>query len=162
MTGQDFQDKLDAVVLDLQTAGKGQAVEILMRGTDNSSNVYPLSSDANGVVNAGQLSAIQAFINGLKPIADTYEQERAPVQTALEAFNARRATHQTAIDAASSARTALNTELTADATYQSLQTALESERAEPVYIAAVAAYRDNNVSENFGNLGDAKGKYVAP
>lgn len=160
MTGQDFQDKLNALVADLQTAGKGETVQIGFRDNSNAVTEFPLSSNAQGVVNPNQLSAVQTFVDGLKPMADTYEQERAPVQAALEAFNVRRATHQTVIDAASAARVAMNDELAADATYQNLQADLEGKRADAGYIAAVEAYRTGNVSENYGNLGDAKGKYI--
>lgn len=161
MTGQDFQDKLDAIVADLQTTGKGKTVNILMRGTGNASQVFPLSSDIGGVITASELARIQNRIDELKPFADTYETERQPVSDALEVFNTERAGHQVLIDAASAAREALNTALEADADYQTAKTALDNARANANYISAVEAYRVNNVSENFGNLGDAKGKYVA-
>lgn len=160
MTGQDFQDKLDAIVLDLKTAGRGGTVEISLRSPTNAVNEFALSSNAEGVVNATQLAEIQTAVNNLKPIADEYEIERAPVQAALEEFNARRATHQAVIDAASAARQTMQDELEADETYQNLKTTLDTARADADYIAAVENYRVSNVSENFGNLGDAKGKYV--
>jgi len=160
MTGQDFQDKLDAIVEDLQTDGIFQQVRAVFRAGDNALTVFPLSSDANGVVNAAQLADIQAFINDLKPIADAYETERAPVTVALETFKTEQSGHQALIDAAATARTALATAFAADAGYQTAKTALDAARADVDYIAAAEAYRTNNVSENFGNLGDAKGKYV--
>lgn len=160
MTGQDFQEKLDAIVTDLQTVGRGQTVTASLRGTNNQLREFPLSSDAGGVVNADQLTNLQKFIDDLKPVADTYVMELAPVSAASEAFNVQRATHQASIDAASAARVALQDELLADPQYQALQTALEEARSDAEYIQAREAYRVNNVSENFGNLGDAKGKYI--
>lgn len=160
MTGQDFQDKLDAIVTDLQTTGKGQTVSIALRGADNSFTELLLSSSAGGVVVENQLDQIQSFIDAFKPVADNYEARREPVMAALDAFNVRRATHQAAIDAASAARATLNTALEADATYQGLKTALDTARADVDYVAAVSAYQADNISENFGNLGDAKGKYI--
>lgn len=160
MTGQDIQEKLDSIVEDLQTVGRGQTVIASLRGTNNQLREFPLSSDAGGVVDAAQLSNLQKFIDDLKPIADTYVMELAPVSAASEAFNVQRATHQVLIDAASAARVALNDALEADEVYQQLKTALDEARMDAEYIAAREAYRVNNVSENFGNLGDAKGKYV--
>lgn len=160
MVGEDFQDRLDAIVSDLQTTGKGQTVGIAVRDSGNSFAVLPLSSDANGVVNVVQLAAVQNFFNLLKPIADQYEAERAPVQAALEAFQTAQTPHQILIDAASQARKDLNDALLADANYQTKKMALENARANVDYVGAMADYRNNNVSENFGNLGDAKGKYA--
>lgn len=159
MTGQDFQDKLDAIVLDLQTTGKGQTVKVALRDEGNTTVSFPLSSDVNGVVNAAQLAPIQSFIDGLKPIADAYETQRAPVQAALETFKTEQSGHQALIDATSAARTALSTALEADVGYQAAKAALDGERLAPAYISAVTSYRNFNVSENFGNLSDAKGKY---
>ena len=160
MTGADFQLKLDAIVTDLQTVGKGQTVQVLARGSDNQSVIFPLSSSVTGVINAAQFNSLTAFVGGLKPIADFYESRRLPVVEATEAFNLRRATHQMAIDAASAARVALNTELMADSDYQSLSAALEAARTDPPYVQAVSDYRDGNVSENYAELSSAKGKYV--
>ena len=161
MTGADLQDTFDAIVLDLQTTGKGKAVQVAFRYPNNETVSMPLSSDSSGVVNALQRAEIQGFIDGLKPIASTYESERAPVTAALETFNTARSAHQGLIDAASAARVALNTALEADAGYQTAKTALDAARADVNYIDAVEAYRANNVTENYGNLGDAKGKYLA-
>ncbi len=160
MTGQDFQDKLNAIVTDLQTVGRGQTVIASLRGTNNQVQEFPLTSDAGGVVDGRQLSVLQKFIDNLKPVADTYIMELAPVSAASEAFNGQRATHQVLIDAASAARVELNDALESDEVYQQLKDALEEARMDAEYIAAREAYRVNNVSENFGNLGDAKGKYV--
>ena len=60
MTGQEIQDRLDAIVVDLQTKGKVQT--FFFRDSDNVPNVLPLSSTAQGVVNAGQLADIQAVV----------------------------------------------------------------------------------------------------
>lgn len=160
MTGQDFQDRLDAIVRDLQTVGKGQEVAILFRGSDNQPSVLTLSSDSSGVVDATALTGIQNYINPLKTIADTYETERVPVMEALEEFNAARAVHQTLIDAASAARTALNDALEADADYQAAKDILTSARTDVDYIAAKTAYEFNNTSENFAELSQAKGSYI--
>lgn len=86
MTGQDFQDKLDAIVRDLQTSGKGRTVKVMMRQEDNETAEFALSSDANGIVNAAQLSVIQTFIDNLKVLASDYETSRAPVMVALDTF----------------------------------------------------------------------------
>lgn len=159
MTGVDFQNRLNALKVDLQTTTGVVQANIAFRNPDNTVTNFIIEAN-NGVVNAAQVAAVQAFIDPLKPIADTYEDERIPVQDALTAFNAQRATHQSLIDAASAARTALNDALEADATYQNLQAMLEDARTQPSYVQAVEAYRVNNTSENFGNLGDAKGNYV--
>ena len=160
MTGQDFQDKLDAIALDLQTVGKGKTVKIALRGSNNDVTNFPLSSDVAGVVNDRQLTAIQDAINLIKPIADSYTTERGPVMISLEAFNLERAGHQALIDAATAARTALNTALVADVNYQAAKADLDARRVAPDYVAAVNAYQQNNVSEIFGNLSDSKGKYI--
>lgn len=159
MTGQDFQDKLDALVADMQTNGKGQTAQLLLRDSDNVASTFSISCESDGEVSAANVAAVQSFINPLKTIADTYESERAPVTTALEAFKTAQAPHQALMDAATAARIALQTALESDSDYQTAKTALDNARADAGYIAAVEAYRVNNVSENFGNLGDAKGKY---
>lgn len=160
MIGQDFQDKLDAIVLDLQTKGKGQLVKIAFRGADNDTFIMPLSSDANGVVNAQELSNLQAVVNNMKPFADNYETQRSPVQAALEDFKTAQEPHQGLFDAAAVARKNLSDALEADQTYQAAKEFLENLRQDNFYIDAVNAYKANNVSENFGNLSDAKGKYA--
>lgn len=160
MIGQDFQDKLDAIVEDLQTKGKGQSVEVMLRGIDNTTNIFPLSSDANGIVNAAQLDALRDFITDLKPLADAYETEYAPVKVALDAFKTAQQPHEGLMTAATNARKALSDALAADANYQAAKTALDNARNDADYIAAAEAYKGSNVSENFGNLSDAKGKYV--
>lgn len=160
MTGQDFQDKLDALVVDLQTVGKGQTINVMVRDEDNIPLNLPLSSDVNGVVNAAQLATIQGFVDGLKPIADTYTTEYAPVTAASEAFKTAGEPHTALVETARVARVALSDALTADAGYQAAKTALDNARAGAGYIAARDAYNSRNVSENFGNLSDAKGKYI--
>ena len=161
MTGQDFQDKLDALVEDLQIRGKGQSIDIVFRGGDNKTTAMKLSSDAQGVVSATELADIQSFINPLKAIADVYAIEYEPVQTALEAFKTAQTPHEALIAAASLARKNLADALEADANYHAKKTALETARNAPAYIDAREDYVANNVSENFGNLGDAKGKYAS-
>lgn len=160
MNSVDFQDKLDAIVVDLQTSGKGRTIQAMFRGINNQTVVLPLSSDAFGVVDGNQLTDVQGFVNSLKPIADTYEAERAPVMAASEAFNLRRATHQVSIDKASAARITLQDELLADTQYQTLSAALDAARTDNGYIQATTDYKTSNVSENFSELSSAKGKYV--
>ncbi len=159
MTGAEIQARLDALVLDLQTNGKGQSITVGLRNEDNVLADFPLSSDIDGVVNAGQLAAIQNAIDAIKPIADDYELEYGPVKDASEAFRTARGVHQALIDAASAARTALNDALEADVDYQAAKTAYDNARLDPDYVAARTAYKTNNVSENYGNLQEAKGKY---
>lgn len=160
MTGQDFQDRLDAIVTDLQTSGKGQEVAILFRGSDNQPSVLSLQSDPSGVVDPVALTGIQNYINPLKTIADAYETERAPVMEALEDFNAARFVHQTLIDAASAARLALSNALEADVDYQAAKSILDAARVDVDYVAAKTAYEFNNTSENFAELSQAKGSYI--
>lgn len=160
MTGQDIQERLDAIVVDLQTLGKGQTTNVSLRGANNAVTNYPLSSDAGGVVNAAQLAAIQAVVDAMKPIADGYEAGLAPVSAASTALNTRKMTHTALFQAAANARNALTAALLADSQYQTANTALLTAQQDPVYVAARVAYKANNVSENFGNLQDAKGKYV--
>ena len=161
MTGQDVQDRLDALVVDLQTKGKGQTVQIMFRNPDNSPNVLPLSSNAQGVVDAAQLAAVQAFIDGLKPIATEYETRYEPVRLALEDVNTAKEPHQPLFDAAKVARKALADALTADANYQGAIATLEAERNGVEYIAAKMAFENSNVSENYSALSEAKGEYVS-
>ncbi len=160
MTGQDFENKSGAIVTDLQTAGRGRTVQILFRDSSNASLILPLSSTAAGIVDAGQLKEVQNFLDMIEPVADNYEAVRIPVVAAQTAFNARRATHQAIIDAATAARDAATAELLADATLQTLSTALDTARANPGYVQGVALYVDANVSENYSELSAAKGKYV--
>jgi hypothetical protein len=160
MTGQDFQDRLDALVVDLQTNGKGQEVRLMFRGEGNVGNVMTLSSDPNGVVDAAQLAAVQAFIDTLKPSADSYTAELAPVSAASEAFRLAQVPHEALTEAARVARVALQDALAGDADYQAAKTALDAARADAGYIAARDSYNAGNVSENFSELTSAKGKYV--
>lgn len=163
MPGQDYQDKLDAIVADLQTKGKGQEVVLMLRGDNNRSYVFPVSSDSAGVVDPTQLSNIQSFVNNnLKNEADAYEAARAPVSAALDAFKTAQTPHQTLIDASKVTRDALSAALTADPTYQAAKTALDTIHQDPTYVAATAAYKDRNVSENFNEFSQAKGKYTSP
>lgn len=160
MTGTEFQGRLDALVLDLQTAGKGKTVNIMFRDSNNDSDVRPLSSDVGGVVNAAELALVQNFIDDLKVAADNYTTELAPVQAARETFNTERAGHQVEIDAATDARSALNASLLADAGYQAAKTALDDAMVVQTYIDARFDYEESNVSENYGALADAKGEYI--
>lgn len=160
MTGADFQEQLDGVLESLQTPeGRGKEIHVLFRLPTNDSAVYEISSDANGVIDPLRLADLQDFVDGLKPIADTYNDEYAPV-VAREAFNTARAVHQPLIDAAAAARVALDTALGADPAYQAARTAYNNARLDPDFVSARAAYVDSNVSENYGNLSDAKGAYI--
>jgi hypothetical protein len=120
----------------------------------------PLSSDAQGVVDAGQLAAIQAFLAPIIDAADDYETNYAPVSAASEAFRAAREVHQGLIDAAAAARTALNDALENDAAYQTAKQTLDGARGNQLYIDARQSYDNLNVSENFAALGQARGEYV--
>ena len=161
MIGQDIQDRVDALVVDLQTKGKGQTINILFRNPNNSPNVMPLSSDAQGVVNAGQLAAVQAFINPLKGYADNADAFSQPVAAASEAFKTARGAHEPLIVAAQTANAALKTALDADAVYQAARTALDNARLDQDYVESQEFYDSNNVSENYAALAQAKGEYIA-
>lgn len=122
MTAQDFLDKLDAIVLDLQTDGKGKTVNIMFRNANNQPNILPLSSDANGVVNAVQLGAVSDVVGSLPDFVADYNVSIAP-------YTAKAA---------------------------ELKTITES----PAYQNARAGYKQQNVSENYAELQNAKGAYV--
>ncbi len=160
MTGQDYQDRLDAIVTDLQTKGKGQTVQMLFRDDTNSAVPFSLSSDANGVVNAAQLQAIDDFLQGLKQVANSYETSSAPVSAANEAFKAAQVPHQGLMDNAKASRDALSAALEADPTYRTAKANLDAARTDATYIASSADYKLQNVSENYAELQAAKGKYV--
>lgn len=160
MTGQDIQDRLDALVADLQTKGKGQTVNVMFRNPNNSPNILPLSSDANGVVDAGQLAAIQAVVDGLIQPADDLTTFSAPVMQASEAFKTASQPHEPLRVAAQDANAALKTALENDANYQAARAALDTARANQDYIDAQTSYKNLNVSENFAALGQARGEYV--
>lgn len=160
MTGQDFQDRLDALVDDLQTIGKGKTVNIMFRNDDNTPRVLPLSSDAGGAVNAAQLAAIQGYLDdNLKGSADDYEIAYAPVKNALEIFKTAQQPHEALMAAAAAARKNLTDALEADADYQMAKNALDAARANLTYINAATNYRSFHVSENYVELQSARGKY---
>lgn len=160
MRGQDLQDRVDALVTDLQTKGKGQTINVLFRNPNNSPNILPLSSDVNGVVDAAQLAAIQAFIDPLKGFADSADTFSQPVTAASEAFRTARAAHEPLIVAAQAANAALKTALDADPAYQAAKTALENARLDQDYVESQEFYSSNNVSENYAALAQAKGEYI--
>lgn len=160
MTGQDIQDRLDTIVADLQTKGKGQSVNIMFRNPNNSPNILPLSSDAQGVVDAAQLAAIQAVVDGLIEPADDLTTYSAPVSAAGEAFKTASQPHEPLRVAAQDANAALKTALENDANYQAAKTALDTARSNQDYIDAQTSYKNLNVSENFAALGQARGEYV--
>ncbi len=160
MTGQNIQDRLDAIVADLQTRGKGQTVNIMFRNPNNSPNILPISSDANGVVDAAQLAVIQAVVDGLIEPADDLTTYSAPVTQASEAFKTASQPHEPLRVVAQDANAALRTALESDANYQAAKQALDTARANQDYIDAQTSYKNLNVSENFAALGQAKGEYV--
>jgi hypothetical protein len=91
MTGSDIQGKLDAIVLDLQTTHKGSSVDIGLRDDAGGLHVYPLSSDANGVVNAQQLATINDdILANNKSAADAFYTASANVRTATAALTTAR------------------------------------------------------------------------
>jgi len=161
MTGQDIQDALDRVVEGLQTGGKGRTVTISLRNSDNLVTPYQLSSDGSGTVNAGELSTIQAAVNGIKTVADSYVTARAPYETVLESYKSARAPHESAFTTAANARATLQTTLEGDAAFQTAKTNLSNARTDPAYVSASTSYKSNNVSENYSNLSEASGKYQA-
>ncbi|MDB5478808.1 MAG: hypothetical protein JWM96_1303, partial [Alphaproteobacteria bacterium] len=131
MTAQDIQDRINALVEDLQTKGKGQTINIMLRNPDNSPNVLPLSSDANGVVNQAQLDALIAFFDdgGLFVAADNLTVNSAPVTAASEAFKLASQPHEPLRIAAQEANAALKAALDADPGYQAAKTALDNARS---------------------------------
>ena len=159
MTGSQIQDALEAIKTDLQTTQKGKTVDIMLRNSDGSSEVFTLSSDGAGTVNAGQLSLIQSFIDGLKPVADSYDAEYQTVKSTGQTFRTKRYAHIGLINAANQARNDLADALEADAEYQTAKTAYDQARVDADYVAARDAYKDGNLSENYGNLKDARGNY---
>ena len=113
MTGIDFQNKLDALVEDLQKKGKVRSIEIPGRTTNNTTGIFNLSSDANGVVNASELNQVQNFIDPLKLIADNYEVEYEPVKSASEALRLAQMPHEALITAASATASSVSLNLSA-------------------------------------------------
>ena len=160
MTGQDIQDKLDSLVADLQKNGKGLAAYVAVRDVDGTAYVLPLSCDANGVINNAELAQIQGYVNNAKPKADAYNAVQVPLKTASDAFKTASAPHQTLMDDAKTSRDALSAALEADGAYQTAKTDLDTARTDAAYVAARDDYARYNVSEIFGNLSDAKGKYA--
>lgn len=161
MTGQDFQDKLNEITTDLATDAKGRTVQIMFRNPDNTANVMSLSSSANGTIDADQLNPIQAVVDGLKVAADAYETNIQPVKTASAAFTAARVPHEAKSDAATAARVSLAADLDADANYQTAKANYDSARSAVSYVNARSEYSNLNLSENFSELTQAKGSYIA-
>ncbi len=176
MTGQDIQDRFDDLIADLGLPENTDKTAVIsFRNPDNTMTTFEIQN-VGGVVHAGQTAAVQDFIDDLKPVATTYEDERAPVTAALEAVATERAGHQALIDeldmrnatlrasaayiAAQTARTNLNTALAGDADYQTAVAALNAAKLDVNYVDALSDYRSKKVSENYDNLGDAKGNYV--
>lgn len=161
MTGQEIQDRVDALVTDLQTKGKGQTVNVLFRNDANVPTVLPLSSSAQGVVVQAELDAINNFLSDVIPVADSYSTASVPVAAANEAFKLASQPHEQLRIAAQNANAALRDALAADANYQAAKTALDNARADADYVSAVSAYDSWNVAENYAALQQAKGEYVA-
>ncbi len=159
MTGAEIQAALDGLVADMSGV-PSKTANISFRDSTNALSPYQITTNAQGVVNAQEVADVQSFIDGMKTAADAFQTEKTPVVSASEAFRVQRATHLTSINAAKAARTALDTELLSDSTYQTLKTSLDTAKSDAGYVAAVSAYNLNNVSENFSNLREAKGKYV--
>jgi hypothetical protein len=160
MTNAEIQSKLDAVVVDLQTKGKGQTVNFMFRNPDGSPNVLPLSSDAGGVVNAGELAAVQAFVDGIKAINGDFEAAYTPVKTAKTQLANADSTRAALINAAQNANQALKNSRDNDANYQAKKSAYETAAADADYIAARAVFKSANVVENANELTNARGSYV--
>lgn len=159
MTGADIQANLDKIILDLQTTQKGKTASILLRSEDNVAGVFPLSSDGAGNIDAAQLTAINDYLVDIKNFASSYATASAPVSTASEVFTTARKAHQVLIDDAKVSRDALTAALDADANYQTAKANYDTARTDPAYVNARDAYKTYSVSENAGNLSDARGKY---
>jgi hypothetical protein len=161
MVGQDFQDRLDAIVTDLESAsGTGKTVQVMFRDNNNQPLVMPLSSDVNGVVDATQLANLQMAVDGFKPVADAYDLESGDITTANDAFKIAQAVHQVLIDDAKTSRDALSAALEADLDYQAAKDAVDVARNDAAYVAARTSYIALNISENYLELQKAKGSYV--
>lgn len=160
MTAQEVRDRLDALVSDLQTKGRGQTVNVMFRKPDNTPNILPLSSNAQGVVNAAQLTAISAVVDDLAIVAEDLDTFSAPVTAANEALRVAGVTYEPLRAAAQTASANLRTALLADPTYQAAKTAADNARKDADYLGAVELYRLNNASENIAALTQAKGEYV--
>lgn len=160
MTSAEVQSKLDSIVEDLQTKGKGQTVNFMFRNPDGTPNILPLSSDSSGVVNAAELSAIQIIVDGLKTGLTTLNTAATPVSAARNQYESARNTHISLINAARNSRAALQNAFDGDANYLAKKTAFESAVSNAAYVSARNAYKDSNVSENIAELTNAKGAYL--
>ncbi len=161
MTGLQIQERLGKIVTDLQTTRKGFETGIGLRGANGALQVFPLSSDANGDVNNAQRNAIEAVLTDVMAAADGFEQQYAPVKAASESLRTALGAHTQMIEAARQARQDLTDALEVDAAYQTAKTDYDTARSDPAYIVAREDYKNLNVSENYNNLQDARGKYVA-
>lgn len=162
MTGQDILDRVDALVVDLQTRGKGQTVNVVFRSANNETDIYTLSSNAAGVINAQQLRILQDAIAtaNLVSIADDYTASLVPIQQAADNLRTAEMPHESLALRATQARKALSDAYFNDPAYQTAKMELETARLNPDYIAARTAYDNQNVSENYAALGNAKGEYI--
>lgn len=161
MTGLEIQQRFDALIADLQTVGKGREIAVVFRNSSNAAQVFPLSSDNLGIIADAQRENLQTFIDEvLKPAADDYSGALAPVTALNEAFRLAQVPHQALIDAASAARVALQNALNADGVYLAAKQDLDDARTDAAFLAKRDAYNANNVSENYAELANAKGKYV--
>lgn len=162
MTGADVQGRLDAIVTDLQSVeGRGKTINFMFRNPDNSPNILPISSDANGVVNVAQLAAVQTVVDGLIVALNAYNTTVAPVRTASESFKTVRETLAPLATTAQTAAVALREAQAADPNFTAAKTAFEQARTDPAYVAASTAYRENNISENIAELASARGSFIA-
>lgn len=79
MTGQDFLDRLNAIKADLQSVeGRGNTVNVMLRNAQNQPAIFPLSSDANGVLDNAQEIALTNAVSSLADFVDEYNIEIAP------------------------------------------------------------------------------------
>ncbi len=161
MTGTDIQQRFEAIIVDLQTVGKGLGIIIVFRNSNNAAQEFTLSSDNNGVTDDAERENLQTYIDEeLKLPADDYNIALIPVTAASEALLIQQIPHQALIDAASAARIALQNALLAVEDYQQAKAVLEAARANPVFIEKRDVYIAKNVSENYAELANAKGKYI--
>ena len=160
MTGQDIGSKVDALVADLQTKGRGQTINILFRNPDNSPRIMPLSSDASGVVNVAQLAAIRTFLTGTMDAATNLATLSVPVTNASNDIKEALVQHEALITASQTASKALSEALLSDDSYQSFKRNLAEAQADADYISATLAYKNQNVAQNYAALISAKGEYI--
>lgn len=159
MTGLQFQQRLAAIVTDLQTTQKGNGTNIMFRDNTNTLNTFPLTADETGAVNQAELTPIQNHVDSLADYADDFITASLPVKTATSGFKAAQSPHQNLINAVSNANAALASALASDPTYQAAKSALDAARRNVNYINAGIDMKNENVTENYNELLTARSAY---